>query len=59
VHAPEGAGEWSLEQSLEVLEGPAWQAIDVGDQLRLILHQGSRNPNVAIRDRQCTGFYVE
>jgi hypothetical protein len=39
VYAPEGAGERTVDESQEVAEGSTGKPIDVGNELRLILHQ--------------------
>jgi hypothetical protein len=56
MHAAESAGKRTVEESPEVAESPTRQSIDVRDELRLILHQESRNPSVAVRNRQRAGL---
>ncbi len=60
VHAAEGPLQRSIEQPLQIAEGPAGEAIDVGNQLRLVLHLPPvdphawvqlRAPDVAMRSR--------
>ena len=46
VDAAERAGERTVEQPLQIAERAAREAIDVGDQLRLILHREVGNPSV-------------